>query len=140
MKSLVGSVLVLLLLANLTVGCKSRPRPTLALSSQKQMTLVADATFQNAFAADPQCNGITLLTNGESKADFVVFFDFDKKDWIWWMSYPRDPEPANEAHPAHGTGGMGYQEKPEDAVRDVCLTIWDDVHAPYPVNPGGKVQ
>jgi hypothetical protein len=32
------------------------------------------------------------------------------------------------------------RQSPEQTAQDICLTIWDDVHVPYPVNPGGDIK
>jgi hypothetical protein len=102
--------------------------------------------FQNAFTSEPQCKGIDLLaTDGvhPRDADFVLtIFGNDKKlkdpQWVWMMSYAHDPSSTKSK--SHGFGGVGSQSKLEDSVRDVCLTVWDDLHKPYPGQNGGSVR
>lgn len=105
-----------------------RPHPTLHIRTDGVTKLAGWVNFQNDFKSEPQCRGITLYTSDKAPAtDFRVEMFQRDGSWYWFLGHGKD------------VGGMGDQVKDKDAVRDVCLTIWDDVHAPYPVNPGGTV-
>lgn len=56
----------------------------------------------------------------------------------WTMLYTHDPGKPNSA--VHGAGGFGNEMSLDEATRDVCLTIWDDLDRPYPVQVGGRVR
>ena len=63
---------------------KSKPaEPTVALLKQSSLSIPDDAAFQNAFTGEPQCKGITLINNGENRADFVVLSNKNKSDESW---------------------------------------------------------
>jgi hypothetical protein len=119
------------------------PHPDFPNNSELIMSAIA---FQNAFTSETQCKGIDLLaTDGvhPRKADFALPIfanDHDKADpqWVWLMAWATDPSAPNSKN--HGTGGLGTRPVLEDSVRDVCLTIWDDLHRPYPGQNGGSVR
>ena len=150
-------MLVLLTVILAGAGCKTAqstsnqtpnqspvPMPTLTIFPQPgnpNWSLQA-AEFQNQFVVEPQCKGIEFLTSDGVKkrdADFnLVYFFYKDSQWDWLMGYAADPGPKTDK--GHGIGGLGEQPKLEDAVRDVCLTVWDDLHRSYPVQVGGTVK
>ena len=107
--------------------------------------------FVEGFKDSKECNGITLYLKSEKKPDFTVLISVGGHDpnpafpefkpeqsWVWILSYPADPGPADSK--SHGMGGMGKQSNAKLTARDVCMTIWDDVDPNHFKKPGGKIE
>ena len=131
-------VVLLLVLGSLLTGTalgQSKParRITLAFAPSVWKSDFADAVdFQNQFPMEPLCHGLTLIRSEKANtADYQLIIGTDaQQQHVWILGVTKGGK----------TGGMGYQKKMGDAVRDVCLTIWDDEHLPYPIHPGGTVE
>jgi len=130
------TVLLLFLGALLVWGTlaqsKSPRTVTLAFAPSVWKNSFADAVnFQNQFPMEPQCRGLKLIPSEKAnRADYQLIIGSEGQNHVWILGVTKGGK----------TGGMGYQEEMGDAVRDVCLTIWDDEHLPYPIHPGGTVE
>ena len=89
-----------------------------------------DAEFLAAFVGSKECHGIQVSrTNTKSIADFRVLTSFAKADtpemeeeWRWTVFDAR--QDANR-----GFRAMGNAPSAADAMRDMCMDVWENFHS-----------
>ena len=91
--------------------------------------------FAEGFQSSRECDGISFDLKSDLKPQFTLAIlvsgrDKDPEDqtWTWAFSEPS------------GMGGFGIQSNAKLTVRDVCLTLWDNIDPNHFKKPRSKTQ